>query len=151
MDNINIKVKDKVPSDKSILTHKNFSSVIDQHNIIKSSYAKVASIWGATIGMTVFLVFAASETIDTNTHTKVKPKETYKYSAAITSLSSQEKPTDLSIEKITTPESTGNLQTNTISSQVPQVKQEIKAGSTIEEKTNKIEVTKKINMRYIPE
>ena len=69
MNNINIKVKEKEPSDETILAKKNFSAVIDQHNVIKSSYAKVASLWGATIGMTVFLAFAVTETIGSNNDT----------------------------------------------------------------------------------
>ncbi|MFT6747249.1 MAG: hypothetical protein ACJAZ2_001597 [Glaciecola sp.] len=72
MNNIKIKIKDKEPSDESILARKNFSAVTDQYKTIKSSYAKVASLWGATIGMTVFLAFAATETLGTRSNDNIQ-------------------------------------------------------------------------------
>jgi len=68
MTDIKIKVKDKEPSDENITKRKDFSSVYDGYISIKSSYAKVASLWGATIGMTVFLAFAATETLGTKSN-----------------------------------------------------------------------------------
>jgi hypothetical protein len=68
MTDINIKIKDRELSDKDITKRNNFSTVYDGYVSIKSSYAKVASLWGAAIGMTIFLAFAATETLGTKSN-----------------------------------------------------------------------------------
>ena len=53
MKNIKIQIKGKEPSGDSILARKNFPAVINEYHIIRSSYAKITTIWGSAIGLAV--------------------------------------------------------------------------------------------------
>lgn len=150
MNNIKIKVKKKEPSDESILTQKNFSTVIDQHNTIKRSYAKVASLWGATIGMTVFLTFAVTETIGSSNDVI---KEQVQQKVIATNKQELEKATKiLSTDIIETPSALIEKSPLSTSSKKEDTKALQQQNSTVitEEKNMKSKESNKINVRYIP-
>ena len=170
MNDIKIKIKDKEPSDESILARKNFSAVNEQYKTIKSSYAKVASIWGATIGMTVFLAFAATETLGTKSNDNIQQTNSQESSAPpmkpekefIQEMTSMEK---AQVEgKIAPPKAAESKEAlSSVKSQVSintktdeLVEATIKVESTdnqelkSESKTTTEEI-KKINVRYVPE
>jgi hypothetical protein len=154
MNNIKIKIKDREPSDDSILARKNFLTVINEYKTIKSSYAKVASFWGATIGMTVFLAFAASETLETKPNQRSRPNKKLVESIPLL---------DIESHKITTSSSNENMEvqeTEIISSPFrvdsKQTVNKVAAEEghsviNIEEKEIIVDESKKINVQYIPD
>lgn len=55
MNPIKVKLKEKLPLDEELLKHKNFNAVISEYRAAKSGYKQVGSIWGAIIGLGVFV------------------------------------------------------------------------------------------------
>jgi len=159
MNNIKIKIKDKEPSDESILDRKNFSSVINEYKTIKSSYAKVASFWGATIGMTVFLAFAASETLGTKAYNRSQPNKKLTESAPSIRIEPEKISASSAIEIIKTEDTKllssfakgdyKRTQKKVSKKEVSTMEDNSKIN--IEEQKSTVEKVKKINVKYIPD
>jgi hypothetical protein len=64
MKNIKIKIKEKEPSEDSILARKNFPAILDEYQLIKSSYTKITTIWGSAVGLAVLTAFAVNTTAE---------------------------------------------------------------------------------------
>ncbi|MFT6717512.1 MAG: hypothetical protein ACJA0Q_002169 [Saprospiraceae bacterium] len=159
MNNIRIKIKDKEPSDESILARKKFSNVISEYKTIKSSYAKVASIWGATVGMTVFLAFATTEIIGNKNTDDIQQVKTHEGNTPPVTVSSGD---IIETAIIETPPDQETLTSSTLSNAEEKLtenndeKNKIStenANSTLETENNdvKLEESRKINVRYVPE
>lgn len=158
MTNIKIKLKEQGPSDESILARKNFPEVVKEYRFIKSSYAKVASLWGATIGMTVFLAFAATETIGTKTGDNSNlSKKQIKITPPFETATKQTVEIENSDEEHANIESSSK---NEVSAMTSPEKKPVEATEITREKTdpvvketqpNELIKTKKMNVNYIPE
>ena len=159
MNNIKIKIKDKEPSDESILDRKNFSSVINEYKTIKSSYAKVASFWGATIGMTVFLAFAASETLGTKAYNRSQPNKKLTESAPSIRIEPEKISASSAIEiikaedteSLPSPAKEDYKQTKKKVSKKEVITAEDNSKIKTEVQKNTVEELKKINVKYIPD
>lgn len=64
MDEIKVKIKEQVPSDEQLLKRKDFNSSYKTYVGIKNSYARITALWGAAIGMAVFVGFVGVKLMD---------------------------------------------------------------------------------------
>lgn len=63
MDKIKVKIKSPLPADEVLEKRKNFNESFRNFQAIKASYAKIAAIWGAAVGMTAFLCLGISDVV----------------------------------------------------------------------------------------
>lgn len=78
MNEIKIKIKEQEPSDEQLLKRKDFNGSYKTYVEIKNSYARITALWGAAIGMAVFVGFVGVKLLiseQTNQEVVLKEKQ----------------------------------------------------------------------------